>query len=127
MSHSHAHTSARVVTAYRTQYPDPIVFSAGEEIATGREEPWQEHQDWLWIWCTDARGKSGWVPSGYIERLGGNRGRGLRDYSAVELDAEEGEQLAAEVEESGWLWCTNAAGRSGWIPLANVERTAPNA
>jgi hypothetical protein len=45
----------------------------------------------------------------------------LRDYDATELSADVGEELAASQEESGWIWCTNRAGRTGWVPLDNVE------
>ena len=25
-------------------------------------------------------------------------------------------------QESGWIWCTDQAGQSGWVPAENVER-----
>lgn len=41
-----------------------------------------------------------------------------------------GEALAIGEEDSeypGWIWCTNCAGKSGWVPLACVDRSAARA
>ncbi|MGH2484388.1 MAG: SH3 domain-containing protein [Ktedonobacterales bacterium] len=114
---------ARVTANYEAQYADPITFTRGEEIAvTDREEPWRDNPDWLWVWCTDARGKSGWVPKGYVERRGAT-GVGLRDYSAVELSVTAGELLTVEDEAAGWLLCATEGGRRGWVPLECVDRS----
>lgn len=112
----------RVITAYTAQYPDPITFARGETITvTGREGPWRQNPAWMWVWCEDARGKSGWVPTSYVERRGEGIGSGLRDYSAVELSVLAGELLTVEDEEAGWLLCVTEDGRRGWIPLECVE------
>jgi hypothetical protein len=112
----------RVTTSYEAQYADPITFHAGEEVAvTDREEPWQENPDWVWVWCTDARGKSGWVPRGYVQRRGA-AGVGLRDYSAVELTVVTGAMLTVEEEQAGWLLCVADDGRRGWVPLECMEK-----
>ncbi|HKV85892.1 MAG TPA: SH3 domain-containing protein, partial [Ktedonobacterales bacterium] len=88
-----------------------------------RVDRWRENPEWLWIWCTDARGKSGWVPAGAIERRGAT-GLGSRDYSAVELSVTAGEALTVEEELSGWLLCATDDGRRGWVPLDCVEAAA---
>lgn len=112
----------RVTTSYTAQYPDPITFARGEMITvTDREEAWRDNPAWLWVWCEDTRGKSGWVPEGAFERRGAGAGIGLRDYSAVELTATEGERGTVEEEASGWLLCVTDDGRRGWLPLECVE------
>ncbi len=56
----------RVLSEYRSAYPDPLVVSAGEELtASEKESSWSG-----WIWCTNRDGKSGWVPESYVERTG---------------------------------------------------------
>ena len=32
-----------------------------------------------------------------------------------------GEELVMSKEKSGWAWCTNGNGESGWLTLANLE------
>lgn len=103
----------RAIAAYTRLYPDPIAVRAGEPIAVGRED--DEYPGW--IWCTDKRGRSGWVPLTIVDR---QAGVARQDYSALELSVEPGELLTVEQEESGWALCRNAAGERGWVPLANL-------
>ncbi|MBF6590902.1 MAG: SH3 domain-containing protein [Ktedonobacterales bacterium] len=113
----------RAIGEYAISYPDPISVGAGETIAVSeKSDQWAGNPAWVWLWCTDARGKSGWVPSRWIEfdTAGGN-GQIRRDYSARELGVARGEELWAEREESGWLWCVSARGQSGWVPADRVE------
>lgn len=113
----------RVIAAHEASYPDPIAFRAGEPLAVGgRTGTWDGHADWVWLWCTDPRGKSGWVPQRYIA-IQGDAGRALGDYSAAELTVSAGDVLAVEDEESGWLWCRTSSGEHGWVPAANVACT----
>ena len=46
----------------------------------------------------------------------------LCDYEATELSVSVGEELIMGKEESGWIWCTNQDGESGWVPAEHVER-----
>ena len=108
-------TIGRAIVAHRPSHTDPIRLRAGEELAAvGREG---EHPGWLW--GTDRDGRSGWVPVAYLDR----RGEALvarRDYDAVELAVEPGDELIVTQRESGWLWCTNRRGASGWVPAEAV-------
>lgn len=107
----------RVTTSYQAQYPDPICVCAGEPVTvTGRTDTWEGY---TWVWCTDARGKSGWVPQTYLEPRG-DTWIIPRDYDAAELTARPGEIVTITTTESGWCWATNAAGHSGWIPAAHL-------
>ena len=74
-----------------------------------------------WVWCTNQKGKGGWVPINYIELTGGT-GVARYDYEATELSANRDEVLTVSQEFSGWAWCTNHKGVSGWLPIANLER-----
>lgn len=106
----------RVTSAYQAAYSDPLVVKAEERLhISDRATDWQG-----WLWCTNELGKSGWMPAAYVERQDSS-GLARRDYDATELSAEVGEELVVGYEESGWLWCTNQAGQSGWIPADNVD------
>ena len=78
----------------------------------------------MWIWCTDQRGKSGWVPKDGIDfHANSTIGIARYDYAATELTVAVGDELVVEREESGWLWCTDQRGKSGWIPAAHVTES----
>ena len=106
----------RVIAAYQAAYRDPISVHAGQDVAVGDKE-----SEWPgWLWCTAPDGKSGWVPEAYLARRG-SRATVLRDYDAAELSVQAGEALIVGIEESGWFWCTNRAGQSGWVPAEHLE------
>ena len=109
-------TTYRVLYDYQISYPDPLVVRAGDELIVGKEDP--EYPGW--IWCTDSNGKGGWVPDDCIE-LAVENARARYDYAATELAATMGEELVMSKQKSGWAWCTNGNGESGWLPLANLE------
>jgi hypothetical protein len=115
---------AFVTIDYTAQYQDPITLAAGETATLdGREEPWEENPDWIWVWGVNAAGKSGWIPRAWL-RTEGSRGVALADYDARELTVAAGERVSAVREESGWAWCITDADRSGWVPLSHL-RSAP--
>lgn len=120
VNHSQGHR-CKVIADYSASNPEPVHIHAGDELALdGREYRWQGRSDWVYIWCTNQQGKSGWVPASYIRQQGA-KGLAYADYDATELTVQSGEILLSEKEESGWLWCTNQQGQSGWVPLANIE------
>jgi uncharacterized protein YgiM (DUF1202 family) len=112
----------RVIIEYQTFYADPISVNAGETIKISEKvDYWNDNPDWVWVWCTDPRGKSGWVPRDYIEfGADGTTGVARYNYTARELSVTIGDVLTIEREGSGWLWCTNQQGRSGWVPEDHV-------
>jgi len=105
-----------VVRPYQAAYSDPIVVKAGEVLIVGSEDV--EYPGW--IWCTDERGKSGWVPKDCIRCKCGSC-KAVYDYTAIELSAQENEELTVNAEKYGWFLCTNGDGQSGWLPVANVN------
>jgi uncharacterized protein YgiM (DUF1202 family) len=109
--------TCRVVADYESPYTVPCAFSAGEGLTISQRE-----SEWAgWVWCTNREGKSRWVPEAYVERRGDTCVM-LCDYEATELSVRVGEELLVSgEEESGWVWCTNQAGQSGWVPGDNVR------
>jgi uncharacterized protein YgiM (DUF1202 family) len=112
----------QVVADYQGLYPDPLSVMAGEPLEVSeRVEYWNENPDWIWIWCTDQRGKSGWTPKDAIDfHTSSTTGIARYDYAATELTVAVGDELVVEREESGWLWCTNRQGKSGWVPADHI-------
>ena len=107
----------RVIKAYDSAYPEPLIFKMGEELViTDKDSPWAG-----WLWCTNHSGESRWIPENYVDRKGGT-GVMRCDYDATELSIRIGEELIIEKEESGWFWCTNKKDQRGWIPAECVER-----
>jgi len=112
---------AIVTKDYAAQYPDPITLGAGEAAALdGRGEAWEENPDWIWVWGTNAVGKSGWIPRPLL-RIEGSRGVALEDYDAHELSVAVGERITASREVCGWAWCVVDTNRSGWVPLSHLR------
>ena len=106
----------RVIKSYRSPYTEPLVLKRGERLS------WEPREcEWPgWIWCTTFHGESRWVPENWVEK----RGRDCllqRDYTATELDVEEGETVTVLLMESSWGWATNESGKSGWVPLEYLQ------
>ena len=107
-----------VVVAYEAAYPDRFVLRTGDRVKIGHKK-----SEWSgWLWCTDGNGNSRWIPESYVAR-DNDTGRMLRDYDSTELSVAVGEELTVLQQESGWFWCTNQSGQSGWVPAANVQVT----
>lgn len=109
-------TRGRAVAEHLPEHSDPLAIEPGDDLVVAeRETIWSG-----WLWCTAPNGKSGWVPSAYVDRQG-DTAIALRAYDAVELAVTPGEELLVEDEESGWMWCSNAAGKRGWVPAQVIE------
>ena len=115
----------RVIADHQALYPNPLTVEAGDLlIISEKAEYWNGNPSWVWIWCTDARGKTGWVPKGLIDvQSNGLTGIARYGYTATELTVAIGDELIAEREESGWLWCTNSQGKSGWVPADHITES----
>jgi uncharacterized protein YgiM (DUF1202 family) len=112
----------RVIADYHAPYSDPLSMRAGETLEiSDKVDYWNGNPDWMWIWCTDQRGKSGWVPKDGIDfTTNSTTGIAQYDYATTELTIAVGDELVVEQEESGWLWCTDRQGKSGWVPAEHV-------
>lgn len=111
-----------VVADYQAPYPDPIQAKAGDIVVL---HPEKKTDIQGWVWCSNSAGKSGWVPTKYIE-AGGDRGKILCDYNAIELTVRVGETLTVHRGESNFYWVENQKGQQGWVPVENVERLKAN-
>ena len=112
----------RVAKDYQAEFPDAIAVEAGEAFTVSEStSAWENNPAWMWVWCTDQRGKSGWVPKDAIDfHASSTTGIARYDYAATELIVAVGDELVVEREESGWLWCTNRQGKSGWVPADHI-------
>jgi len=109
----------RVIKAYEAEFPVPLAFSKGEMLVVEERETTFPG----WLWCTNDRGESRWVPVAFLERdRDGSRARMNRDYDSRELSVEVGETLIVEERVSEWLWCLQEKSRlRGWVPEAHTE------
>ena len=108
---------ARVVRDYRTQYPNPVRFAAGEIVALGeRDTEWP-----AFIWTIAQDGNAGWAPFDWLQPLDDDRAEALSDYSAQELDVAVGDEVTLHRELGGWWWCEHRDGRCGWVPAQHFE------
>jgi len=107
----------QVISDYKSAFSDPLIIVKDEILTISvKESEWKE-----WLWCINQFGKGGWVPEKYIERLNDKKCKALRDYDATELTVEIGEEIIISNEVSGWAWVTNKKGKSGWVPLENIQ------
>ncbi len=113
----------RVIRAYRSQYQQPISFAKGAELTVGEEDSGPE--GWRgWYWCSLPGQASGWVPQQVFEWLDASRqrARAIADYSARELDTNQGDIVLGSYELNGWAWCQHPGqgASSGWVPLSHL-------
>ena len=110
----------QVIKRHQSEFPNPVIISRGEKLVIG--EKYEENKAWNdWYFCETEDRNKGWVPKQVLQWLGGSVGEALEDYSARELNAEEGEVLAGSQALNGWIWCRNpASGEQGWVPVENL-------
>ncbi len=103
--------------AFWAFYTHPLTVSVGEELTIRRGE---NQRGVGWVWCINRKGKGGLVPESYLERQG--EVVTVRcDYASTDLTVHVGEALTLHKMESGWVWATNPAGQSGWVPASRIE------
>lgn len=108
---------ARITHDYRTQYANPIRFAAGEIVTLGeRDTEWP-----AFIWAITRDGNAGWAPFDWLKPLDGGRAEALRDYSAQELDVDQGDDVVLHSELGGWWWAQRRDGRCGYVPAEHLE------
>ena len=62
------------------------------------------------------------MPARYLSAAEGTASV-LTRYNTQEVAGQTGEVLTVieRDDESGWLWCRNAGGQEGWIPVRSLE------
>lgn len=109
----------RVTEAYRSPYPEPILFRKGEAVTVGRE--FNDDPDWQgWVWCEGERGNAAWVPKEYLA-MQADRGTLLTNYNAMELSLAAGEVLEVYEIVNGFGMVHKPDGARGWAPIRNLE------
>lgn len=112
-------TIYRAIANHTRSYETPLVVKRGDPLSVG-----QSDSEWPgWLWCVGVTGMGGWLPARVLadpDPLDGNT-IAVEDFDTMELTIRAGELLQGDVGESGWLWVTNAEGRSGWVPETTVE------
>jgi hypothetical protein len=85
---------------HQAVYPDPISMDAGEIVDISEKvDYWNGNLNWVWMWCRDRRGKSGWVPKAWIDvNTDGKTGTARYNYAATELTVAVGDELVVEGE-----------------------------
>jgi hypothetical protein len=116
----HSGRTGIVIKAHQRSYDDPITLVSGERVELGKRELWNDQ--YLWIWCTNAAGKSGWVPDSYLDiRAENQQATARRDYDAIELTVHEGDRLTLFEATHGWVWVRNAQRAAGWVPVDHIK------
>ena len=112
----------RVAKDYQASLAGPIAVEAGEAFTVSeRTDVWENNSAWIWVWCTDQRDKSGWVPKNIIQMdTDGQTGTTHAAYNARELTVTTGQELLIKQEESGWFWCCDQQGKCGWVPISHM-------
>ncbi|WP_461534934.1 SH3 domain-containing protein [Spongorhabdus nitratireducens] len=105
-----------VITAHRSNYPNPVTFNEGESFEVGRRD--DEYPGWIWVITSD--GNQGWAPIQYLKTSKG-RAFALKDYNARELNVNTGDKLHLHHTLNGWVWASDKENSSGWIPLECLE------
>jgi len=118
----------RVASAFPPDFFDglaqpALVMEEGEAL-TVREETSAEWPAFVLV--TNKKNERGWVPGRYLRRQG-ERAVAIRRYDTTTLDPPEGEVLTVieEDAESGWMWCRDKKGNTGWFAndhLAQSDR-----
>jgi SH3-like domain-containing protein len=109
---------AIVISAHRTQYPNPIRFKAGDRVTVVKRD--DEYPGW--IWTTVVSGHSAWAPEELLS-VSGADAVALADYESTELNTEPDECVRVMFELLEWAWVENAAGREGWVPIKTLQPT----
>jgi len=116
------------VGQHRSEYPEPITFTKGAGLIIGDKHEGPEGWD-NWYFCTVTGQPGGWVPGQLIEWGDDIRiGTAKEDYTARELEVNEGDELAAGRALNGWIWCKRLSdNQSGWVPAAILQNIEPDA
>jgi len=109
----------RVITAYKSPYPNPILFRKGEIVELSGE--FHGDPDWVdWVWCVGQNENSAWTPKQFIE-FEGSDWRLNRDYNALELSVDLGEILSITEIVNGFGLAEKYDGTIGWVPMKNLQ------
>ena len=108
----------RVIASHTRTYADALSVMRGERVTVHKRDT-----EWPgWVWCENTTGTGGWLPERIISQVDALNDVATieEDFDTTELTTTRGEALEGATRESGWIWLTNAAGHSGWVPEQTV-------
>ncbi|MHA2288859.1 MAG: SH3 domain-containing protein [Promethearchaeota archaeon] len=110
---------AKVIKSHHSEVMIPFQAEKGD-IVKGKEKPTQWEG---WLYCKTSDDIYGWVPKAFLTPVknSSEEFQFNRAYNAFEISASEGELVNVIEIESGWAWIENESGKSGWIPLENLN------
>ena len=108
---------------HKTEFPNPITLKQGEKVSIGEETGETDIDGPNWVFCTKMDGSNkGWVPKQIII-FKDNNGEIIEDYSAKELDIDEGTIVEGIKEINSWLWSRNTiTNEVGWVRLDKIKK-----
>jgi pimeloyl-ACP methyl ester carboxylesterase len=104
----------RVIREHRPPDRPPLRVRPGQQVGIGElDDEWPAFR-----WCK-AAAIGGWVPDRFLRASGDGVAVVERAYDTTELAGDPGDELTVleADDESGWLWCRDAAGAEGWMPV----------
>jgi len=110
-------TRVRVTSSRVSDHVDDVRLSAGDSIAVGHRN--QQYPEF--VWCATEDGHHGWAPEECLAMQGPRSAVALRDYAAAHLTVSRGEIIEALEQVGSWVFCRNAAGRTGWVRVDALE------
>ena len=111
-----------VIQGHTSEYPEPLTFEKGAPLTVGEKYEGPEGWD-NWFFCQSPGQKGGWVPAQIIENVNVKNSRALEDYTAKELNVQEGDLLLGSRTLNGWVWCEKPGSlESGWVPCLCLRK-----
>lgn len=110
-----------VSQAYQQPYPDSIRVRAGERVAADFTKATDVPG---WVWCRDARERSGWTSVQWLQRDGA-LWRIAHDFDAIELSDAAGVRVSVHAQIAGFCCLTTQDGRTGRIPASHIRFDEP--
>lgn len=113
----------KVISPYKSPYPDPIIFKKGEKVKIGKK--FEDDPEWKdWLWCEGENNNKAWTPKQFID-ISGSKGIINLYYNARELSIDTGEILIISEIVNGFGFAEKENGEKGWAPIKNLEILNP--
>ena len=111
----------KVIKSHHSDVLIPFQAEKGE-IVNGKEKPTQWEG---WLYCKNMDGIFGWAPKAFVTPVkdSSEEFQFIRAYNAFEISASEGEFVIIKEISSEWAIIENESGKTGWIPLENLDIT----
>lgn len=112
----HVFMKVEVIKKHQTNYPNPVSFKVGDKLTIGERDT--EYKGWVKV--TTSSGNFGWAPESYIN-LQSIPALATKNYTAKELNTEQGETLEFILSLNEWSWVKNSSREYGWVPNETIK------